>query len=127
MSNKMIIILLLVLSITIPAIFIYRDRQGMSIKELNEWIITGYTKQFCSVVFPQLADCVTLASTGCEAVATQTITACTNEYVADGKFFSPEEAQEKYKEAGMCFQRNMHDIIMQQYLVSSEVCKQKMK
>lgn len=92
------------------------------------WVKNGYAQQFCSVIYPHLANCLTLSATDCNKVATAQINACIDASKSD----LPESTDQKnakkiYDSFRQCFQSKMHDAILQSYAVDTPECLQRLK
>jgi hypothetical protein len=128
MSNKLIFFLIVAIGIAAATFFILEREPQITSDELVKSEIEGYPSQFCTIVFPNIAECVTFSPDDCKDIATPAITACTEDQKATLKSsYSKIDAAEEYKKIGDCFQQNMHDTLMGQYIVPSEECWQKMR
>lgn len=127
LKNKLFVALLIA-GIAVLGSFLLRwlpkklDPSNLVIKIEN-----GYTSQFCNIIYPQLSNCVTLPISDCPIVAKEQINICIKQNADKLQNASnKEEANKLYDGLGECFAKNMHDLILQKYLINTPECQQKL-
>lgn len=126
-KNKFYIILGVAVLVVI---YTYTMRPSGLIQQdkLIDWIDQGYTKQFCTVVYPRLADCMTLTTKQCPDVAKAQISECIAASKDDlPKAIEPFAAKKIYDSFAKCFEIKLHEEVLQHYMVSTPDCIQRME
>ncbi len=128
LKNKLYLSLLILLLLGGAIAYAYWPKQAVSKDSLEKWISDGYSQQFCKVVYPKLSNCLTLSVNDCQSVAEEQIATC---LAADAQDLptktDPESAKKIYASYAKCFMQNMHDIILDDYLVDSPDCQELMQ
>ena len=121
---------LLFLAAGLVLLFSIYMRPGSPVKQdkMQEWIAQGYSKQFCSSVYPKIANCLTLQISQCLSVASKEIAICVTDRKDDIPSSATQaEAKEIYNSFKGCFARRMHNQLMQNYVVNTADCYEMMK
>lgn len=127
LKNKFFLVFLFAGALLLLSI-IMRPSHKVDQDKMAEWITQGYAKQFCSVIYPNIAKCVTLQVSQCLATASNVAAGCVTARKADlPDSANQTEAKKIYDEFGSCFIDGMHDLIQQKYLVETPECQQLLK
>jgi hypothetical protein len=119
----MLIFSVILLAIIVGFVYLKGTHTKISKEELIATIKTGYPQQFCNVIFPQIKTCVTLKDTECINFATSAIELCINDMQSSfDASYDKEAAREIYKKISNCYERNLHDTLMQKYVIPDEKC-----
>jgi hypothetical protein len=124
LKNKLIILLVGAALLAVFSYWRYDSRkQTYTQDQLFAWIEQGYSRQFCSVVFPNIANCVTATVEQCPQIVRNALAQCVaNLKVGLGGRIAKGEAEDVYKRAAVCFEMNIHTNIMQEFLVQTQEC-----
>lgn len=99
----------------------------VSQEQVIKWINEGYPAQFCTAIYPHLADCMTFSIAECEGIAASQIQPCVNELLETiPQSMTKKESQGFYRSASACFEKNMHKHLYNNYLVNTPECRQRM-
>lgn len=118
---------IVILAVTALWVWYTRPVNSISRVELLAWIETGYTAQFCSVIYPHFADCVTVTKDSCAGLVAVTLNPCLEELAGSlPDKIEPADKQKYYTQAGACFEANIHAELLQNHLIDSPECRQKL-
>lgn len=121
-KNKLYLFLFLIAIIFV--VWIYWPKTEISKGRLNNWIIDGYTQQFCNVIYPRLQQCVTFGANACPRIAEQEISACLAQRTNDLTGVKDQAAAKKIYDSFMeCFRSNIHTTILNSYMVDTPECQ----
>lgn len=102
--------------------------EKVSQEQVLEWIQDGYPSQFCTTIYPKLADCVSFTVTECEAIAEQQVQPCIDAIVQEmPQTMTKQESEKYYRSTSACFEKNMHQHLLDQYVIDSDECRQRMQ
>lgn len=125
MNNKLVLLLLVSLVLCIGSI-IYQQysEPTMSREDALTWIEKGQAQQFCGLIYPQVEDCVTFKVSECPAIVNTQVQPCIQTIKADmGSKVTNSKSKDYFKQVGLCLEKNMHAVIIENYLVDSESCR----
>jgi len=113
--------------IIVATFFIFKPAEDTIAKDaLRSWIQVGYAKQFCNVVYPNLANCLTIDPRQCLAFANQQLQPCIDSITANlSDTINREDGKTIYKSVSQCFAQNMHKGLLEKYLVDTPECHAK--
>jgi hypothetical protein len=93
---------------------------------LRAWIQVGYAKQFCNVIYPNVANCLTIDPNQCISFANQQLEPCIDSITKDlSATINSEDSKTIYKSVSRCFEENMRKGLLEKYLVNTKECKDK--
>src|SRR5688572_24159780 len=118
-KNKFFLVALIALLIA-GLYFMFRPTADKLTKDaLIAWIQVGYAKQFCSVVYPNVANCLTINSDQCISFANQQLQPCIDSITKNlENTINTEDSKTIYKSVSQCFEQNMHKGLLEKYLVN---------
>ena len=127
LSSIQLSVLLIVASLICGFSWYKFKQQYITQQELFAQIESAYSRQFCTVVFPNLKTCLMATVEQCLALVQTAIRPCFDSL----KKALPENInknvfKETHARVAECFEINMHNEIMQKYLVKSKECWDKM-
>lgn len=126
-KNKLFLVFLFAGAILLTSI-IMRPSHKVSQDKIAEWITQGYAKQFCSVIYPNLAKCITLQVSQCLTTASSMAAGCVTQHKNElPPSANQDEAKKIYDQFGQCFIDGMHDLLLQKYMVNTPECQQKLQ
>lgn len=126
-KNKFFLVFLFAGALLLLSI-VMRPSHKVNQDQIAEWITQGYAKQFCAVIYPNIAKCVTLQVSQCLATASSVAAGCVTDRKSDlPKSANQTEAKKIYDDVGPCFINGMHDLLHQKYLVETPECQEKLK
>ncbi len=128
LKNKSYLSLLILLLLGGAIAYAYWPKQAVPKDSLKKWISDGYSQQFCKVVYPKLSNCLTLSVSDCQSVAEEQIATCLADNAKDlPTKTDPATAKQIYSSYAKCFMQNMHDVILDEYLIDSPDCQARMQ
>ncbi len=105
----------------------YKNSDQVSQERVLQWIQQGYPSQFCTAIYPNLKDCVNFSVQQCETIAAEQLQPCVDELATKiPQSMTKTESNRYYGEASFCFEQNMHQHILEKYLIDSDECRQRM-
>lgn len=125
-KNKFFLFVLSVLVVGGAFIMFRPASETMSKDAMKAWIQVGYAKQFCDVVYPNVASCLTIDANQCLSFANQQLEPCIESITANlPEVIANEDSKTIYKSVSQCFEQNMHKVLLEQYLVETPECRAK--
>lgn len=123
LRNKLFILLILLAVAVIAVVWIRNARPQATQQKVIDWIVTGYSEQFCNVIFPRIGSCVTIPREQCSTVAKQQVNHClqSNNTIIPA-VVNQTEIKKIYNSISACFQERMHRTMLENMVVSAE-CK----
>jgi hypothetical protein len=93
---------------------------------LRTWIQVGYAKQFCNVIYPNVANCITIDSNQCISFANQQLEPCIDSIIKNlAATIKSEDSKTIYNSVSQCFEENMRKGLLEKYLVNTKECRDK--
>ncbi len=112
-------------AVLIYAIWYNQPSDKVTHSVLLNRIRAGYPDQFCQVIFPRIANCVSLAQPNCKSIASAQLEPCINKMQDNiPSSTSAENAKKIYDSLSKCFADNMHQTLLQNYYVDKPECAQ---
>lgn len=123
-KNKFFLVVLIALAI-VGTYFIFKPTENTMTKDaLKAWIQVGYAKQFCTVVYPNVASCLTIDANQCLAFANQQLQPCIESITNNlSDTINSEDSKTIYKSVSQCFEENMHKGLLEEYVINTPECK----
>lgn len=125
-KNKFFSVGLAVLTI-IGVYFVFKPPEDTITKDaLRAWIQVGYAKQFCDVIYPNVANCLTIDPNQCISFANQQLQPCIDSITKDlADTIKSEDSKTIYKSVSQCFEKNMRNGLLEKYLLNTPECHNK--
>jgi len=125
-KNKFFLVGLAVLVI-LGVYFLFKPTEDIITKDaLRAWIQVGYAKQFCGVIYPNVANCLTIDSNQCISFANQQLQPCIDSITKDlPDVVKSADSKTIYKSISQCFEENMRKGLLEKYLINSQECRDK--
>ncbi len=125
-KNKLFITVLLAIAVAAGSYW-YQSPNLLSKDKLESWIIVGHSQQFCNVIYPRIQHCLKFEQPACLAIAKEQITNCFNlNKVKMPKYISGSEAKNWYQTNTSCFQNKMQTELIDNYLIKTPECRQRL-
>ncbi len=120
-GNKKVVIAVLLVIMSFTFWWFWQPEEQMQQEELFAWIQTGYSQQFCTVIFPKVSHCVSLKDSDCKNFAAEQMLPCLTKLGADlPDYDTSEQRKAIYDSVAGCFQENTHDELVNKYLINNE-------
>lgn len=123
LRNKLFILLILLAIAVIAVVWIRNSRPQATQQKVIDWIVKGYSEQFCNVIYPRIGSCVTIPREQCPEVAKKQVDHClqSNNTIIPA-LVNQTEAKKIYNSISVCFEDRMHKTMLENMVISAE-CK----
>lgn len=121
--SKLFIVLIIAIILALVGIYLKVLPNYVSRDSLMKKINTSYPLQFCNVIYPHIAHCVTFSAAQCQDIAKPEIASCVAADTSVPNLLTNTEAQKRYESYSECFANKMHETILKQYAVQTPECE----
>ncbi len=126
-KNKLFILLIVLLVIVFVGVCARGTHKEITQTKFIAWVTEGYSQQFCRVIYPRVANCVTFQHKDCIEIASDQINSCVESKKSSlPGTLSDVDAQKTYSTFADCFEKNMHKKIVQDYLIKTPECEHRL-
>ena len=121
--NKLFILLIIAILAALVGIYLKVMPKYVGRDNLVNKINSSYPVQFCNVIYPHIATCVTFTASQCQDIAKPQIAACVAADTSIPSVLTSDDAQKRYESYSKCFATKMHELILQKYVVQTPQCE----
>ncbi len=116
-----------IIAVIVGGYYVFNPTEDTLTKDaLKSWIQVGYAKQFCDVIYPNVASCLTIDANQCISFANQQLQPCIDSITHNlANIIKTEDSKAIYKSVSLCFQENMRKGLLEKYLVNTPECQEK--
>jgi len=126
-ENRKLVGGLIVVMIVVGIWWLKQPRDLIKQGDLLAKIQGGYTQQFCGVIFPRIASCVTVTLEKCSNLVAKHLDACLLQLKLDlPNAVTAVEGKVIYDKVGECFQKDIHDDLTTNFMINSDECRQRL-
>lgn len=126
-GDKRLGIGLLVVMVVLGIWWLKQPRDLIKQQDLLSKIQGGYTQQFCGVIFPRIAGCVSITAEKCPNLVAKHLDACLLQLKLDlPTAVTAAEGKVIYDKVGECFQKDIHDDLTTNFMANTEECRQRL-
>jgi len=127
LSDKRFVIVSGILIIILGIWWFKKPSDQISQEDLLSRVQRGYTQQFCNVIFPRIANCVTANAERCPNLVAKHLDGCLLQLKLDlPSSVGNEEGKAIYEKIGACFEKGIHDDLVKNYMINTDECRLKL-
>ena len=123
--NKLVFFLTAALAVCLLSYWYFSEPvDKLDQEKLITWIKSGYSTQFCNVVFPRIQNCISIKQNACTDLVLKSLGQCLNALPKDP--VNLDDAKKIYSGIAPCFENKIHNEIVSNYLLDSAECRKKL-